>query len=104
MTREQKGQELFDRGAVEKTGHRIYRVEGNGGRYTVNLQLGYCSCPDHRKREQVCKHMHACTIFETTAANEGRNFDGERNRAKADSLRGVMPVDKVLAGLNQMGV
>jgi hypothetical protein len=70
----------LDRGwkLYEEHGHEIlekhsggFSVPGNGGAvYTVRGH--YCSCPDFRKSEQICKHVFAVGYLQAkTAPCEG---------------------------------
>ena len=40
-----------------------YVVDGErGGSHVVNLERGYCSCPDHERRGERCKHLRRVAI------------------------------------------
>lgn len=43
-------------------------VEGQTDNYTVTVdrehKISRCSCPDHQKRNDRCKHILACALFE----------------------------------------
>ncbi len=69
-TRLQRGVRLFaERGAeIERLEAHTYSVPScvGGGTYTVFLDLGCCTCPDHRaakKAGEACKHRVAVEIF-----------------------------------------
>lgn len=49
--------------AVRATGDGRYAVENRQGRtYTVGLDAGDCTCPDHRIRGERCKHLRRVAI------------------------------------------
>src|SRR5678816_4544815 len=68
LTREQKGQLIFEAGKVDP-------LDASGNRYFVNSQSnnekGYvvlydiqsCECDDYVRRRQPCKHFFACRAF-----------------------------------------
>ena len=67
-----KARRLCEEGRVKRCGD-LYIVEGNTGKYTVDLDHQtygeVCSCPDskiQRERETgiSCKHTLACTLYE----------------------------------------
>lgn len=45
---------------VQKVDDHKYRVE-SGSTYTVDTQLGACTCPDHAQRNVHCKHLRRVT-------------------------------------------
>lgn len=68
-TRAQRGIALFreKRDEIERVAPFTYRVPSCSDRamYTVILDLGYCSCPDHKAAkalEDVCKHGYAAVL------------------------------------------
>ncbi len=92
--------------------------------YTVNPHVWSCDCPDHRRRGRGCKHGLACYVLERASRKRPtplRTGTGEdlpvedlehvseivpralSNVADNDSLRGVVPLDVVAAGLERMG-
>ncbi len=83
---------------AEDRGHEItrdgdtFRVPGsNGERYTVRLEDGYCSCPDHRHRGGTCKHLYAAEIAAAhEACRRRRTAKPKRVRHDDNSLRGVV--------------
>lgn len=49
--------------AVEPIGHGRYSVDSQSGKtYVVNLRAGECTCPDHRIRKVLCKHVRRVAI------------------------------------------
>lgn len=38
---------------------RIKKMGNGGETYAVNLQSGWCECPDHQQRKTCCKHVKA---------------------------------------------
>lgn len=49
--------------AVEPIGHGRYSVDSQSGKtYVVNLPAGECTCPDHRIRQVLCKHVRRVAI------------------------------------------
>lgn len=62
--REQRGLEIADRGAVQKTSKGdIWQVPSQSGHGTYRVDLAgenpKCSCPDYELRGQPCKHIYA---------------------------------------------
>lgn len=71
-TRELRGIELFrERGAeMERVAPWTWEVPSCTGRrvYAVDLKAGSCTCPDHRRREEPCKHLYAAEIARVKTA------------------------------------
>ncbi len=68
-TRCERGIALFreKRGEIERIAAFTYRVPSCSDKavYTVILDLGYCSCPDHPRAKDlgdVCKHVYCAVI------------------------------------------
>ena len=65
-TRELRGLRLFrERGPeMERVAPWTWRVPSCTGtrRYTVDLKAGSCTCPDHLRRGEACKHLYAVEI------------------------------------------
>lgn len=57
--RQERGKALYEQGRVQERANETYVVEGETGRYTVSWTLQYCSCPDNRRGNEVCKHLWA---------------------------------------------
>jgi hypothetical protein len=36
--------------------------------YTADLKAGSCTCPDHRRRQEACKHLYAAEIARAKTA------------------------------------
>jgi transposase len=59
-SREQRGLEIAARFHVsQKDGEWTVPSQSGNGKYTVNLNEQFCSCPDHETRGVKCKHMFA---------------------------------------------
>lgn len=59
-SREQRGLEIAARFHVsQKDGKWVVPSQTGHGKYTVNLNEQFCSCPDHETRGVKCKHIFA---------------------------------------------
>ncbi len=53
---------------ISPSGSARFLVNGSGGAvYTVNPESWTCSCPDHHRRDAVCKHALACYVLNRAA-------------------------------------
>jgi hypothetical protein len=79
-----------ERMAVRPLGEGRYAVDSeSGATYVVDLPAGDCSCPDHRIREQRCKHLRRVAI-EVTA---GRVLAPGRRRVQCAACGRETTVD-----------
>lgn len=65
--RERRGREIADRGGVLRRGDK-FRVQSETKaktKYSVELTPTNvtCTCPDHKKTGQRCKHIYAAEIY-----------------------------------------
>lgn len=72
--REQRGRVIAETCTIIKAG-KLWRVpsQSGGGTYSVNLERGYCSCPDHAENGFDCKHIFAVRFAVTKTE---RHADG----------------------------
>lgn len=72
--RGRKAEEILAAGAVSpngKAGSNYVESQNGGGTYTVDLDAGTCTCPDHEHRGTYCKHLQAAELHaEAQAARE----------------------------------
>lgn len=76
---------------------RIHRVEGLPGVYVANGGAHYlihtdqmaCTCPDHQKNGQVCKHLLAALLLEREARKETAQEKPEGPSPRRASERAV---------------
>jgi predicted nucleic acid-binding Zn finger protein len=115
-TRTQRGIRLAAERGDEFThdGNGVYRVPGSRSvPYTVDLEQGFCSCPDYVERIAkgygpegitACKHMLAVEIVAAKDRCRRRKARKTADRShRADSLKGVLAdpeqLDKIAARL-----
>jgi hypothetical protein len=96
-TRLDRAKEIVRLGKIRRVGpERFEAVGSNGEIYTVCPRVNYCSCPDNRERLVTCKHLLAAELI------VGTERRATARRKKSESLRGVVPLKTVLAGLDRM--
>ncbi len=65
---------------IVANGRSKFLVNGSGGNvYTVDPETWSCSCPDHHRRNMVCKHGLSCYVLNRAARPVGvrlRDCDG----------------------------
>jgi len=106
-TRAQRGIALFRErgGEIERAADGTYRVpSSNGAVYVVDLDRGYCSCPD---RAECCKHRVACEVVASRdrCKRPARPKRDRSHRADGDSLRDVLaglPMGERMAAINRL--
>jgi hypothetical protein len=100
---------LATSGAVKAHGD-LYVVRGSGDRnYTVSLAQQSCSCPDHRHRGQVCKHLFAAQVVDSREAcrrkKTAKPKTGQRHKADAQGLQGIVAdMDRLDEVAGRLGV
>ncbi len=90
-TRELRGLKLYrERGhEIEHTGHGRYEVPGcSGGTYEVDLKVftdepETCSCPDHQRHKQPCKHVYAVSLYRAKSRAKARREQAGRTASRA---------------------
>ncbi len=82
-SRYEKGLELNKQGKVSIKNNGLFKVCGY---YEVDTDKMVCNCPDHRTRNQPCKHIFASLLF---TKNRGKqtieHLDGYSNGCKPAS-------------------
>lgn len=68
-TVQEKGQRLYEAGAVTKVGGGKYRVKGSNGEYTV--WDGQCDCPSYSQ----CSHAVAVELFRAAEREERERLE-----------------------------
>jgi hypothetical protein len=70
VTRQEKGQKLFEQGRVEESAFGWYVHSDSGTTYEVEQTFNgqalpyWCPCKDHERRPSIpCKHMTAVDLF-----------------------------------------
>ena len=84
-TRQQRGLAIAALFKIDRDGGKyvVPSQSGDGRRYTVDPEIGHCTCPDHEDRKIKCKHLFAVEF--TVQRDQG--FDGTTTITKTITVR-----------------